>query len=60
LPDDALYALALYIYSLQPPSNPNPLDAKAEAQTHAIGGHEFGLHLEPAEREQLIAFLQTL
>jgi hypothetical protein len=30
-PDAALYALALYIYSLQPPANPNPFDAKAEA-----------------------------
>jgi hypothetical protein len=27
--DEALYALALYIYSLQPPGNPNPYDAKA-------------------------------
>jgi mono/diheme cytochrome c family protein len=31
LPDEALYALALYIYSLQPPRNPNPFDAQAEA-----------------------------
>jgi hypothetical protein len=170
LPDEALYALALYIYSLQPPPNPNPVDAKAQAgetlfrregcprchtpplytsnkltiakgfdppsdvpstldilrisvgtdsglalstrkgtgyykvpslkgvwyrghylhdgtvasleemfdpdrlkethvpggwrplrsQTHAIQGHEFGLHLAPAERDQLIAFLRTL
>ena len=30
------------------------------ALTHAIEGHEFGLHLQPAEREQLIAFLRTL
>ena len=28
-PDEALYALALYIYSLKPPANPNPFDAKA-------------------------------
>ena len=170
LPDEALYALALYIYSLQPPSNPNTFDQKAEAgkniftregcagchtpplytnnkltlaqgfkppkdapstldilpisvgtdpglalntrkgtgyykvpslqgvwyrahylhdgsvttleemfdpdrlkdshapggwrpvgvHTHAIKGHEFGLHLEPGERAQLIAFLRTL
>jgi hypothetical protein len=170
LSDEALYALAVYLYSLQPPRNPNPFDAKAEAgeklfrregcarchtpplytsnkltlaqgfdppadlpltldvlrvsvgtdanlalmtrkgtgyykapslkgvwyrghythdgsvasleemfdpdrlkethvpggwrplgsQTHAIKGHEFGLHLEPAEREALIAFLRTL
>jgi hypothetical protein len=31
LPDEALYALALYLYSLKPPSNPNPFDAKAQA-----------------------------
>ncbi len=31
LSDEALYALALYIYSLQPPSNPNPFDEKAKA-----------------------------
>jgi len=31
LPDAALYALALYLYSLQPPHNPNPFDTRAEA-----------------------------
>ena len=31
LPDAALYALALYVYSLQPPPNPHPFDAQAEA-----------------------------
>ncbi len=31
LPDEALYALALYIYSLQPPRNPNAFDEKAQA-----------------------------
>jgi len=170
LPDAALYALALYIYSLKPPPNPNPFDSQAAAgkeifsrqgcvachtpplytnnkltlaegftppkdkpasldilpisvrtdpglalktrkgtgyykvpslkgvwyrghylhdgsvasleemfdpdrlkdthvpggwtppgvTTRAIKGHEFGLHLKPAEREQLIAFLKTL
>jgi hypothetical protein len=30
-PDAALYALALYIYSLQPPPNPNAFDEKAKA-----------------------------
>jgi len=30
------------------------------SQTHAIKGHEFGLRLDPIEREQLIAFLRTL
>ena len=28
--------------------------------THAIKGHEFGLRVNPGEREQLIAFLRTL
>ena len=28
-PDALLYALARYLYSLQPPENPNPLDARA-------------------------------
>ena len=27
--DEQLYALALYLYSLQPPANPNPVDAMA-------------------------------
>ena len=30
-PDEALYALALYVYWLKPPANPNPLDEKAVA-----------------------------
>jgi len=30
------------------------------SQTHAIVGDEFGLHIKPDEREQLIAFLRTL
>ena len=29
-------------------------------RTRAIAGHEFGLHVQPAEREQLLAFLRTL
>ena len=29
-------------------------------ETSAIKGHEFGLKLNPTEREQLIAFLRTL
>jgi hypothetical protein len=28
--DEQLYALALYLYSLEPPKNPNPFDAAAE------------------------------
>lgn len=31
LSDEALYALSLYIYSLKPPPNPNPVDEKATA-----------------------------
>lgn len=31
MPDEALYALALYIYSLKPPPNPNPFDDRARA-----------------------------
>jgi hypothetical protein len=31
LSDEALYALAMYIYSLKPPANPNPRDARAKA-----------------------------
>jgi hypothetical protein len=31
LSDEALYALAWYLYSLEPPPNPNPFDARAEA-----------------------------
>jgi len=31
MPDAALYALALYIYSLQSPPNPNPFNEQAEA-----------------------------
>jgi mono/diheme cytochrome c family protein len=30
-PDENLYALALYIYSLKPPPNPNPFNEKAQA-----------------------------
>jgi hypothetical protein len=31
VPDEALYALALYLYSLQPPPNPNPFNENAAA-----------------------------
>jgi hypothetical protein len=31
VPDEALYALALYIYSLKPPANPNVFNEKAQA-----------------------------
>jgi hypothetical protein len=31
LPDDVLFALSQYLYALEPPQNPNPKDARAEA-----------------------------
>jgi hypothetical protein len=31
-----------------------------DTATRAIKGHEFGLQLDPSERDQLIAFLRTL
>jgi hypothetical protein len=31
LPDSSLYAMALYLYSLEPPPNPNPRDERATA-----------------------------
>jgi hypothetical protein len=34
--DDQLYALALYIYSLKPPANPNTFDALAEKGRQAF------------------------
>ena len=37
LPDEALYALAVYLYSLQPPSNPNSFDEKAKAGQKIFG-----------------------
>jgi len=47
-PDPLLYALARYIYSLKPPPNPNPKDAKAqrgETVFQAAGCH--GCHTAP-------------
>jgi hypothetical protein len=46
--DEALYALALYIYSLKPPPNPNPLDKKTQAgqQLFAREGC-IGCHVPP-------------
>jgi len=31
VPDEALYAMAVYIYSLEPPKNPHPFDEEARA-----------------------------
>lgn len=48
LPDEALYALTLYIYSLQPPRNPNPFDEKAQAgQKIFAREHCPGCHTPP-------------
>ena len=48
LPDEGLYALALYIRSLQPPANPNPLDENAR-RGEAIFRREgcSGCHVPP-------------
>ena len=37
LPDEAFYALALYIQSLRPPANPNPFDERARAGQQIFG-----------------------
>lgn len=42
LSDEGLYALALYVYSLRPPPNPNPFDAKAEAGRRVFEGERCG------------------
>src|SRR5262249_6089313 len=34
--DEQLYALSLYLYSLQPPPNPNPFDALARRGQHVF------------------------
>ena len=48
VPDEALYALALYIYSLQPPKNPNLLDDAAQAgQRVFIREGCAGCHMPP-------------
>ena len=48
LPDEGLYALALYIRSLKPPANPNPLDENAR-RGEAIFRREgcSGCHVPP-------------
>jgi hypothetical protein len=38
LSDEALYALATYIYSLRPPPNPNPVDEQAVAGQQIFAG----------------------
>ena len=52
--DEQLYALALYIYSLKPPPNPNPLDGSARRgqlifqQQGCIGCHTLPLYPAPS------------
>lgn len=46
-PDEALYALALYIYSLQPPPNPNSFGEKAAAGQKLFGRDCAGCHVPP-------------
>jgi len=47
LPDEALYALALYIYSLKPPPNPNPFDEQARAGERTFARTCAGCHTPP-------------
>ena len=37
--DEQLYALALFLYSLEPPPNPNPLDDAAKRGSEVFEGH---------------------
>jgi len=59
LPDEALYALALYIYSLQPPPNPNPFDDKARAGQKIFGREGCtGCHTPPLYTSNKITLAQ--
>jgi hypothetical protein len=42
LPDAALYALALYLYSLEPPASPHPFDERARAGEALFGRERCG------------------
>ena len=46
-PDEALYALALYIYSLQPPPNPNRFDENAVAGEKLFTSNCASCHTPP-------------
>jgi Cytochrome c len=46
-PDEALYALSLYIYSLQPPPNPNPFGEDAAAGQKLFARECAGCHVPP-------------
>lgn len=59
LPDEALYALALYIYSLKPPPNPNPFDEKARAGQKIFGREGCtGCHTPPLYTSNKITLAQ--
>jgi len=48
LPDEALYALALYIYAFEPPTNPNRFDTKAQAGQKIFARERcVGCHIPP-------------
>ena len=47
LPDEALYAMAVYIDSLEPPSNPNKFDRKAAAGKKIFDRECSGCHTPP-------------
>ena len=47
LPDEALYALAFYIYSLKPPPNPNPFDEQARAGERIFARECAACHTPP-------------
>ncbi len=47
LSDEALYAMALYIYSLKPPPNPNRFDAAAAAGQKIFSANCAGCHKPP-------------
>jgi hypothetical protein len=46
-PDEALYALALYIFSLKSPPNPNPFNEKAQAGQKLFAQECIGCHVPP-------------
>ena len=59
VPDEAFYALALYIYSLKPPPNPNPLDEKARAGQKVFAGEGCaGCHTPPLYTNNRVTLAQ--
>jgi mono/diheme cytochrome c family protein len=59
LPDEALYALALYVYSLKPPPNPNRFDETAEAGQRVFGREGCaGCHTPPLYTSNKVTLAQ--